>query len=215
MNKKEIIAFSIPLLAVLCIYLTVYFVAKPLYKNSSVEDLLPTGIIPASCPSFFKQHECMTTSLPVMGGLDLVEYFTAYRTLDGSYNESESGKVGLPGIKSDYSGYTFYFNTFTNKLAFDLYPGTYLPQYGGFCAWAVAGEVVGYPWSPLCLGPSGNRNIWSVIDGKLFFFKDTSAKHNFLTDTTKYVAAGNLRWSSWFGANTNKRFDTNCTLFNS
>lgn len=166
---------------------------------------LPTG---SSCPL---ETYCANTSYPVMGGLDFVQYFTDFKISDGVYNESKIGEMGSSNYTSELNGYTFYFLSSTNKDLFDSSPSSYIPQWGGFCAWGMATETYPkYPWGESCLGPSGDWGQWVIVDEKLYFFKDSDPKSNFMSgDYDEYVTLGNERWYSWFSSYDNY-FDTLC-----
>ncbi len=67
---------------------------------------------------------------------------------------------GKASISADYQGAKYLFSSEENKLKFNANPNSYTPQYGGFCAMAVAkGEE---------LRP--NPKCFSVENGKLYFF---------------------------------------------
>jgi hypothetical protein len=101
---------------------------------------------------------------------------------------------------SDFGGYQFYFLSAENKALFDSDPTKYAPQWGGFCAWGVSGELCPeYPWDRDCLGPNADFSIWTIRDDKLFFFYKTDAKAWFMEDVKVYVKQGEERWAEWFG----------------
>ena len=169
----------------------------------------------SECPSFVTSADCSNPAYPVLGGLDVVQYFTEFKNSDGSYDETKVGAAGSQDYSSVYDGYTFYFKSNTNKELFDAAPARYAPQYGGFCSWGVAGEMCpDKPWTGSCLGPSGNWGHWTIQEGKLFFFLFDNAKANFMADSPGYVLAGDDRWSSWFsedvGGDSNGHFSTRC-----
>jgi hypothetical protein len=53
--------------------------------------------------------------LPVLGGVDMVQFFTAFKLPDGSYNESEVGQRGSDLYSSVYNNQTFYFISEENR----------------------------------------------------------------------------------------------------
>ena len=82
-------------------------------------------------------------------GYDVVAYF------DGK------AQVGNKNIKSSFNGATYWFSTDANKQKFDDAPEDFVPQYGGWCAYAVAkdkGKV------------SVDPKTFEVRDGKLYLF---------------------------------------------
>ena len=171
------------------------------------------------CPDMITSLNCADSSIPVLGGVDLVQYFVDFKYLDGSgYNESRIGQLGLPFYQSLHEGFQFNFISPENQALFDADPSAYLPQFGGFCAWGVSGEYCtdGYPWAADCLGPSGNWGHWTMYEDKLYFFFKSEAKDKFTADPEYYAAQGKLRWSAWFSEDpgTEAYFSTQCFVSN-
>lgn len=203
---------------------SIIHIDEPTNVNTTINCIAATRVVPTTCPLKNTNNYCTTTAYTVMNGLDLVQYFTTFKLPDGSYDESHVGMIGYPRFEVTYYNYKFNFISKENKLLFMSNPGRYTPQYGGFCAWAVAGES-NYPWSATCLGPAGNSSAWTIINDKLYFFKDMTPKRFFLSDYRYSISAGDARWSRWqasvgFGigtgsssSNNNKTmiFNTNCT----
>lgn len=84
-----------------------------------------------------------------INGYDVVSYF------DGN------AKKGTDTFTADYEGTTFLFLSEENLDKFEGNPEKYVPQYGGYCAYAVAvkGKKV-----------SVNPETYEIKDGKLFLF---------------------------------------------
>lgn len=80
-------------------------------------------------------------------GIDVVAYFTAGDAMPGD-----------PAFKHDWNGATWHFASVQNRDAFAADPARYAPQYGGFCAWAVANNYTA-PIDP---------EAWRIVDGKLY-----------------------------------------------
>jgi YHS domain-containing protein len=80
-------------------------------------------------------------------GYDPVAYFT----------ESKPVK-GLKQLEHVHEGATYRFATAANRDLFKADPARYLPQYGGYCSWAVSkGHTA-----------SISPNAWKIVDGRLF-----------------------------------------------
>jgi hypothetical protein len=58
---------------------------------------------------------CYKNDSPVLGGVDMVQFFTAFKLPDGSYNESEVGQQGSDLLTSVYNNYTYNFVSKANK----------------------------------------------------------------------------------------------------
>ena len=82
-------------------------------------------------------------------GFDVVSFF------DGS------PKKGNASITSNYDGAQFQFSSELNKVKFKNSPETFLPQYGGFCAFAMSEGKEVIP----------NPNSWVIKEDKLYFFR--------------------------------------------
>jgi YHS domain-containing protein len=163
--------------------------------TSSGDDTTET----CSCPEAMSENPCSVNGTAVLGGLDVVQYFTTFKLTDGSYNESMVGQVGSEDYSSSYDGFRYYFLTEENRDLFDAAPESYIPQWGGFCSWGVGYETCPpYPWAADCLGPSGNWGHWTIQNEKLYFFLFEAAKEKFMADPDTYIANGNSRWGSWF-----------------
>ena len=129
------------------------------------------------------------------------------------YFNLDAGSAGVAG-SSDYQAtygdhgntYTFYFSTEANQKTFEADPTRYLPQNGGFCSWGIAAEDW---WTEASLGPSGNPDVWEIIDDKLYFFMFDTPRDKFMglessddldksADTAAYITAAAERWEDWF-----------------
>ncbi len=75
----------------------------------------------------------------VVAGYDVVAYF------ENAKKNITKGTKGSKDFLSVYDGHQYYFSSEKNKQLFDGAPKNYLPQYGGWCAWAVADGKVNVP----------------------------------------------------------------------
>lgn len=80
-------------------------------------------------------------------GTDVVAYFREGRAV-----------AGRAEFVHEYNGTVWRFSSAANRDAFAAEPARYAPQYGGFCAWAVA---QGYR-API------DPDAWRIVDGKLY-----------------------------------------------
>ncbi|MCP5048754.1 MAG: YHS domain protein [bacterium] len=83
-------------------------------------------------------------------GYDVVAYF----------NQNEAVK-GNKMHAATYDGVTFLFSSEANKKAFTSNPGNFLPQYGGWCAFAVGAKNVKFAPDP---------KTFKLLEGKLYLF---------------------------------------------
>lgn len=107
---------------------------------------------------YAKKHYNLQKGMAIQG-YDPVSYFKA--------NSAEKGKES---IVYNHNGIVYYFSSQANKQAFIENPAKYEPQYGGYCAYAMAdGDKVKI-----------DPETFKIVDGKLYLF------YNFrLTNTLK------------------------------
>lgn len=83
-------------------------------------------------------------------GYDVVGYFNQNLALRGSKEHA---------VK--YNGATYFFASEENRQAFQADPEKYLPQYGGWCAFAIAAKKMKVAPDP---------KTFKLVDGKLYLF---------------------------------------------
>lgn len=101
-----------------------------------------------------------------MGGYDLV-----------SYHQFEEPKKGQEEYTYIYENLKLKFISHENLDVFKADPNKYLPQYGGNCAYGIAGNGKHF-W--------GNPKSYEIYDGKLYFFY----KRFFLDYRKKWLKKG-------------------------
>jgi YHS domain-containing protein len=107
-------------------------------------------------------------------GYDPVAYFRVGQPTPGRKEYSAS-----------YAGATWLFANEENKWAFEATPDTYLPAYGGYCAYGVAqGYLV-----------KVEPEAWSIRDGRLYLNYDLNVRRQWLRDPAKYVDEADRNWS--------------------
>ncbi len=85
----------------------------------------------------------------VVHGYDVVSYF------------SNKAQKGIKKFSTTYDGVIFHFINENNLKIFKRNPEKYVPQYGGYCAYAIGleGEIVGV-----------NPKTFEIRDNKLYLF---------------------------------------------
>lgn len=99
--------------------------------------------------ALFAQKNYYTKKGAVAKGYDVVAYFD---------NEA---KQGSKEFSTQYDGVQFYFSSKENLNIFQKNPTKYIPQYGGFCAYAM-----GAKGSKVSINPE----TYEIRDGKLYLF---------------------------------------------
>ncbi|MBB5721758.1 YHS domain-containing protein [Loktanella ponticola] len=107
-------------------------------------------------------------------GTDAVAYFTEGAPVAGSAE-----------FTFDWQGATWRFSTAENRDTFAADPTAYAPQYGGYCAYAIAdsGALV-----------STTPEAWSIVDGKLYLNYSNRIQRRWERDIAGYIAAGDAKW---------------------
>jgi YHS domain-containing protein len=108
-----------------------------------------------------------------IGGYDAVAYFTAGKPTRGSDD-----------FKTEWRGATWKFASAANLAKFKANPGAYAPQYGGYCAWAVAN---GYT-------AKGDPLQWKIVGGKLYLNYNSEIQSRWVKDIPGFIAKGNSNW---------------------
>ncbi|MET4692773.1 YHS domain-containing (seleno)protein [Endozoicomonas lisbonensis] len=109
-----------------------------------------------------------------VSGYDTVAYFTESKAVKGNAK-----------FKFKYLDAEWYFNSDENLELFKNNPDKYRPQYGGFCAWAVATKKQRAP---------GDPNYWKIVDGKLYLNYDNSVQKQWLEDIPGFIRKADENW---------------------
>lgn len=114
-----------------------------------------------------------------LDGYDTVAYFTEGKPVKG-----DSAYI------TEYKGADWYFSSKQNRELFVNNPDKYTPQYGGFCAWAVAVKNDRAPGEPL---------QWTIVKDsdntpKLYLNYDKKIKQRWEQDISGFIAMGDKNW---------------------
>ena len=126
----------------------------------------------AACGSVNVVSEGGDSNLMLLGN-DPVAYFAAGRPLPGRGD-----------IKTEHRGLTYRFASDESRRQFITNPEHYVPQFGGFCAQAMAYAVP----APVDAGS------FKIIDGKLYLFASARARLYFEMDQERNLK---LAWHYW------------------
>lgn len=93
--------------------------------------------------------------------------------------------VGEASLGADWNGARWHFASARNRDAFLATPERFAPQYGGFCAWAVAARGKLYSTQP---------QNWSIVEGKLYLNFNDDVQHRWEADIPGFIAEADRRW---------------------
>lgn len=113
------------------------------------------------------------TSRGALDGYDPVAYFTDSKPVPGSDE-----------FTHEWNGATWHFASAQNRDAFRSDPEKYAPQFGGYCAYAVAS---GYT-------AKTSPQAWHIEDGKLYFNFDDGVMAEWRSKRQELIAAGERNW---------------------
>ncbi len=121
---------------------------------------------------------------------DSAEIYTSWRsnTAVGGY-DVVSFYTGKP-VKGDkeivyhFKNVDWRFSTQANLDLFKTTPETYLPQYGGYCSWALAKNKLA----------KGSPKHWHVEDGKLYLNFNKIIKKQWDKDRSGFIEKGDANW---------------------
>ena len=106
-------------------------------------------------------------SKKAVGGYDTVSYFSGNAPVKGSEE-----------FQTQWRGAKWYFSSKENLDAFTANPVQYAPQYGGYCAWAVAAkkDLV-----------KGDPNVYTLYNNKLYLNYNADVHKNWETQKDQFI----------------------------
>ena len=106
-------------------------------------------------------------------GYDPVEYFRGNGPVKGDSD-----------FESEWNGATWRFASAENRDLFAADPEAHAPQYGGYCAWAVANNYTA----------STDPDAWSLHDGKLYLNYSLGVRRTWSEDIPGNIGKGDANW---------------------
>ena len=108
-----------------------------------------------------------------VNGYDPVAYFAEGRPVEGSAHYA-----------LDYKGAEWRFTSAENREAFRQNPERYAPQYGGYCAWAVAQGSTA----------KGDPLNWKIVKGKLYLNYNTDIQMRWERNIPGNIQSADRNW---------------------
>ena len=106
-------------------------------------------------------------------GYDVVAYFTEGKPRKGSSK-----------LSTEWGGAEWRFASAKNLKVFKKNPGKYVPQFGGYCAWAVAQGSKA----------NGDPKHWKIVNGKLYLNYNASILEKWEANESELIKQGNEKW---------------------
>ena len=106
-------------------------------------------------------------------GHDAVAYFADGQTVRG-----------LPQFEFQWNGARWRFVSAEHRDRFIKAPERYAPQFGGYCAWAVAHNYTA----------DGDPEAWKIVDGKLYLNYSKRVQKKWEADIRGFIEQGERNW---------------------
>jgi len=113
-----------------------------------------------------------------VGGYDAVAYFTEQKAVKGDSRHVH-----------EYAGASWQFVSAANRDAFIADPKRYAPQYGGYCAWAVAEGGTA----------SADPTLWKIVHDKLYLNYDADVQKKWESDIAGNIRKADRNWPAVLG----------------
>lgn len=127
----------------------------------------------------------LTLPLPALAGQVFTSWGVAIRGTDPVAYFTEGRPVkGSSEFSAEWNGATWYFASAANRDTFLATPEAYAPQYGGFCAWAVAQGSTA----------STVPEAWQIVDGKLYLNYSLDVQKQWEGDIPGNIAKADRNW---------------------
>jgi YHS domain-containing protein len=143
--------------------------------NNFTNAFAALGLLLLTTSVYAGEDEIYTTffSNAGAGGYDVVAYFTDGKPMQGDDKFSTT-----------YKNADWYFSSKDHLEKFEANPELYVPQYGGYCAWAVAnGDTA-----------SGDPLQWTVLNNKLYLNYNADIQAKWTADRDNLIVLGDKNW---------------------
>ena len=113
-----------------------------------------------------------------ISGYDPVAYFTDGKPV-----------AGTSDFTTEWKGATWRFASAAHRDTFVADPDKYAPQYGGYCAWAVAHDKTA----------SIDPEAWKIVNGRLYLNYSKDIQQQWEQDVPGYVEKADVNWPKLLG----------------
>lgn len=138
-----------------------------------MKKLFVIGLMLCSLTVWSQESEIFITPEGAINGYDAVAYFKENKPVKGDAK-----------ITYTWKGAVWQFSSNANREAFQKNPEKYAPQYGGYCAFGLAG---GYK-------ASTQADAWSIIGGKLYLNYNTEVQKSWSEKKDELIKKADKNW---------------------
>ena len=149
-------------------------------RRALLTALLPAALLLFAPPSFAGKAPVYTGTFSslAISGYDPVAYFKEGKPVEGKSD-----------FEWDWNGATWRFANQADLDAFKMNPEAYAPQFGGYCAWAVAQGSTA----------SATPEAWRIVNGKLYLNYSKGVQDKWAQDIPGNIAKANQNWPKVLG----------------
>lgn len=133
---------------------------------------LPLALAPAAAFAASPVNKTFLGGVAI-DGYDPVAYFTDGKPVKGSKDH-----------EFDWQGATWRFASAEHRDLFAADPEKYAPQYGGYCAYAVANDSLA----------GIDPEAWTIHEGKLYLNYSAKIRQQWSEDIPGYIAKADANW---------------------
>ncbi len=129
----------------------------------------------ACTPSAYAEKDAIYTSWQnnlAVQGFDVVSFYSG---------KPQEGKAEFSTV---YKKARWQFSSEANLDLFQTNPNAFIPQYGGYCAWAVANGKLA----------KGSSKYWHVEDGRLYLNFNSRIQEKWDKDRAEFISLANEKW---------------------
>lgn len=142
-------------------------------RRQFVSSAAALAAVATATPAWANKPWFFSSSGAVIRGYDVVSFFR-----DGQPAKGSSAHAVM------WKGATWHFSSAENRSRFEMNPMGYAPQYGGYCAFAVAR---GYTASVV-------PEAWQIVENKLYLCYSLSVRSRWQRDIPGHIASGDANW---------------------
>lgn len=129
-------------------------------------------------PEIFQSGKGQHGADLAVGGFDSVAYHTEKKPV-----------LGTPEFRVSWKGAEWRFASKANLDLFVASPEKYAPQFGGYCAFAVANGSTA----------PGDPKLWNVVNGKLYLNVSPGIQSTWVKDQATLIPRGEQNWPRIIG----------------
>ncbi len=159
--------------------------SEPISRRTAIA--LALSLVPAALPAaaqtptpefYQSRRPDYAANALAIGGFDPVAYHTRKAALAGNAN-----------FRVSWGGAEWQFSSQENRDLFVRDPDRYAPQYGGWCAFAVAAGS----------RAASDPRLWDIVNGKLYLNQSTGTQASWRQDQAGMIQRADLNWPRLLG----------------